>query len=517
MISQPRNGAIMSTLRLDRIFRRINTASLRFRLSLWYVAFTFLCMSICGAVLSQYLKYELRTSREETMMRREHRFVAFVDTDAQQNPERTLTQQVSHFAEASPDTDVIEIFDKAGTRLYPSQDTGLPWPGAAQARSDSLHCTDPCLTMFKRQGHHWRMLAHETTLAGRPVWLLMAGSIDEHYDIMNSVQAGFFLLLPLVLLGSVTGGYALSRRALSPVGRLTETARSISLTSLDARVPVPPTRDELQSLAEAWNDLLVRLEEEVNRSARLTMDISHDLRSAMTVILANAQLALRRSRTPEQYRHTLCAIQQESFHVLAMLEDMLLAAQSTNAEQQVEKSQVCFNEIVMEVFEASKAAATMKDQQLSLTEAENLEDEIWLQGNRSLLRRLTNILVDNAIKYTPRGGRVALSLRRAGSTVIFSVSDNGIGIPIHMQGRVFDRLFRADSARSRKDTPGSGLGLSIAKWIADVHGFQIELASLVDRGSVFSVRFENTFTTYSKRDFPGESTSETLESPVRSS
>jgi signal transduction histidine kinase len=321
----------------------------------------------------------------------------------------------------------------------------------------------------------------------------MAGMVDEHYGILNSVRTGYFVLLPLVLLGSVAGGYALSRRALLPVGRLTETARSISLTSLDARVPVPRTGDELQSLAEAWNDLLMRLEEEVDRSTRLTTDLSHDLRSAMTVILANAQLALRRSRSPEQYLETLAAIQQESIHVLAMLEDMLLAARTAESEEQVDKTAICFNEIVAEAFEASKAVAAMKDQRVSLTEADCFGEDIWLQGNRSLLRRFTSILVDNALKYTPPGGRVTLALRRSGSSVIFSVSDTGIGIPTHLQSRVFDRFFRADSARSRREVPGSGLGLSIAKWIADVHGFRLELASVVGQGSVFSVTLMNTF------------------------
>ena len=135
----------------------------------------------------------------------------------------------------------------------------------------------------------------------------------------------------------------------------------------------------------------------------------------------------------------------------------------------------------------------MKDQSLTLEEAASAQ-EVWLQGNRSLLRRLVSILIDNALKYTPPGGKIALSLQRSGSTVTFSVSDTGIGIPAHLQSRVFDRLFRADSARSRKDMPGSGLGLSIAKWIADVHGLQIQLASSVDQGSVFSVLMANTFT-----------------------
>ena len=177
--------------------------------------------------------------------------------------------------------------------------------------------------------------------------------------------------------------------------------------------------------------------------------------------------------------------------MLEMLEDMLLAARTTESERQVEKVPVCFNEIVAEAFEASKAAAALKDQKLSLMEPEDKDQELWLQGNRSLLRRLISILVDNALKYTPNGELVTLSLRRSGTSVVFSVTDTGIGIPPHLQDRVFDRFFRVDSARSRKEIPGSGLGLSIAKWIAEVHGLQLEIASVVGQGSVFSVILTN--------------------------
>jgi HAMP domain-containing protein len=257
-------------------------SSLRFRLSLWHVGFTFLCMSCYGAVLSEYLKHELRASREQTMLHREHRFLSFVDDPAEQNSGRSLASKIRHFSEASPDSDVVEVLDASGRRLYPEFDPGLPLPNTGQS------CQSACLTTFWRKGHHSRLLTQQTKLGGAPVWLLMAGVTDEHDDILRSVGTGYFVLLPFVLLGSVVGGYLMSRRALKPVGHLIETARGLSLTALNGRLPVPQTGDELQSLAEAWNDLLVRLEAEVVRSARFTADISHDLRSAMTVILANA-------------------------------------------------------------------------------------------------------------------------------------------------------------------------------------------------------------------------------------
>ena len=458
---------------------RLNTASLRFRLSLWHVAFTFLCMSCYGVVLSQYLKHELRASREQTMLHREHRFLSFVDDPAEEYPGQSLQSKIRHFSEASPDSDLIEVLDSSGNRIYPDTNPALPLPRARQS------CLTPCLTTFRRDHHQWRLLTHQTTIVGRPVWLLMSGVTDEHDDILRSVRTGYFVLLPLVLLGSVLGGYWMSRRALQPVGRLTESATRISLTSLDGRLPVPQTRDELQSLAEAWNDLLVRLEAEVNRSTRFTTDISHDLRSAMTVILANAELGLRRVRTPESYRATLAAIQQESNHVLAMLEDMLLAARSAGASQVIDKVPVCFDHLVAEIYAASCAASSIKQQTLRLEE--NRGPELWVLGDRSLMRRMLNSLIDNAIKYTPAGGLIELSYKEQGDSFRLSVRDSGIGIPAELKDRVFDRLFRADAARSRKDLPGSGLGLSIVKWIADVHGFRIELDSEPNRGSTFTV------------------------------
>ena len=231
--------------------------------------------------------------------------------------------------------------------------------------------------------------------------------------------------------------------------------------------------------------ILVRLEAEVNRSTRFTVDVSHDLRSSMTVILANTELALRRTRPPESYRATLQTIQQESNHILAMLEDMLLAARAAGATQTIDKLPVDFAELITEVFLASGAAASIKQQTLILEQSE--PKQLWVLGDRSLLRRMLSSLIDNAIKYTPSGGFIELSHRMHAESFTFEVRDNGIGISPDLQDRVFDRLFRADAARSRRDLAGSGLGLSIVKWIAEIHGFQVDLCSKLEHGSTFTI------------------------------
>ena len=439
-------------------------------------------MSLYGALLSQFLKHELRASREETMRRREHRFLTYMATEARDGRNLDLGRSVAHFMEASPETDRLEILDEGGRRLYPAGDPGLPLPGAG------AECREPCLTLIRIGPHRVRVLNQYTPLNGRPVWLVMSGEIDEHYDILNDVRVGYFLLLPSVLLGSVAGGYTLSRRALLPVGRLTEIARGLSMTALTGRLPVPQTGDELQSLAEAWNDLLVRLEAEVNRSTQFTMDASHDLRTAITVILGNAQLALRRDRSSAEYREALSTILQEAEHTRDLLEDMLLAAHSGGASNQVLKQPVAFAEVVREVFEASRANATLKGLEMVVLRCE----EVCVWGDPALLRRMASTLLENALKYTAAGGCVSLTLQPSDQGAVFSVRDNGIGIAETQHQRIFDRLFRADSARSRVAGEGNGLGLSIAKWIAEVHGFTIEVDSAIGRGSTFSVLMPET-------------------------
>jgi two-component system heavy metal sensor histidine kinase CusS len=459
-----------------------NPASLRIQLSVWYVVFTFVCMGCYGALLLRYLQHELGSSREGTMRRREHRLLNYVAEEARLRPNSTLEQQLSHFVQAAPETDLIEILDLDGKRLYPAADPELPLPSHG-----ALCPQQPCLSLVWMYSHPIRVLTHQTLLAGKPVWLVLGGQADEHFEILSSVRTGYFLLLPFVLLGSVAGGYALSRRALLPVGRLTEKARTLSMSALDGRLPVPQTGDELQALAEAWNDLLMRLEAEVNRSTQFTMDASHDLRTAITVILANAQLSLRRTRSAAQYQETMTTIVQEATHILAMLEEMLLAARSGSAELQVVKELVAFSEIVMEVFEASRANAVMKQLKVGLLAC----DDVWLFGDRALLRRMISTLLDNALKYTAAGGEVTLSLERQEQQTVFSVQDTGIGIAPSLHARIFDRLFRGDPARSRIPSSGNGLGLSIAKWIAEVHGFTIELESEVGQGSTFTVSMPN--------------------------
>jgi signal transduction histidine kinase len=332
--------------------------------------------------------------------------------------------------------------------------------------------------------HRLRTLQHIVRLEGKTMHLTMAGIVDEHYDILKMVESSYLIFLPLMLLASIAGGFMLSHRALEPVDRITRAARTLGINDLHRRLPVPHTGDELQRLAETWNELLERLERAVKGLTQLTSDVSHDLRTTITVMLATAQLALSRERTNQQYREAMQTIMQECQSTTVLLNDLLAAARADAPEQNIELLPVPLNELVREVAASLKARAEMKQQDLYVF----TDDELYVLGDASLLRRLITILLDNAIKYTGTSGRISMVARKHQQYTVLEVCDTGIGIAPEDITRIFDRFYRVDSTRSRNEG-GHGLGLAIAKWIADVHDADIRIRPNERQGTVFEVRF----------------------------
>jgi heavy metal sensor kinase len=437
-------------------------------------------MAALGTFSYFYLVHALASSRQETMQRREARLLRFIADEPHVNPNVSLEAELHHYMLVSPDTDILEVSDADGRPVYSAGAASpepIAWTGTA--------CKLPCFKVVEVQHHKLRVLEQVVLIYGKPYRITMAGVIDEHYDILHVVERSFLIFLPLMLLASVAGGFILSHRALEPVDRITRAAHLISIRDLNHRLPVPQTGDELQRLAETWNDLLERLEGAVKRLTQFTSDISHDLRTTVTVMLSTAQLALRRERTNQEYRQALETIIAECQSTSVLLDHLLAAARADMAEQKIEWAPVNLAELVYETCDHLRAQAEIKHQQLHV----RVEYNAWIAGDQSLLRRLIGILMDNALKYTGEGGSISASLRRGGRRVLLEVSDTGIGIPPSEAPHIFNRFYRADASISREQG-GSGLGLAIGKWIADAHHAEITLTSTGRGGSLFTVSFQ---------------------------
>lgn len=457
----------------------INIRSLGFRLSSWYALFTIVWMVCWGTSSYLYLREALASSRQRTMIKREHRLLKYMQDEDLWGAPGSLHRQFHHFLEATAETEIIQVFSLDGTRLYPR-----PGKPARKIVWKGTDCRHVCFGLVHFHGHIMRTLNHVTRLGGRRVRLCMAGEEDEHYNILKTLMNSYFFSAPFLLLACIAGGYALSRRALYPLDRIMRDTRKLGIRNLGQRLAVPPTGDELQCLAETWNDLLARLDSSVDKITQFTSDISHDLRTTMTVMLATTHFALRKDRSAEEYRDALQTIALECQGTSDLLNDLLAASRSDISEHSIDHHPVNLSDVVGEICELMKAQSEMKCQKLSWM----IVDDAWAVGDLPHLRRLFVILLDNAIKYTPEHGKITATVSVREAEVLVEVADTGIGIAPENVDRVFDRFFRADQTRNR-DNGGSGLGLSIAKWIADAHASTIRITSRPGSGTVFTVCF----------------------------
>jgi two-component system heavy metal sensor histidine kinase CusS len=454
----------------------VTWSSLRIRLGIWYAVFTVSCLSLFGLFLIVYLGHALETSRAPTMIHRSARLTAFVNSEYMRNPKQSLTEILTSFLRATPESDEIIVRSAGGDRL-------LFAGGGEPALSGRSLCISPCFREFRLKGHHYRSYTQHAVLAGLPVQVTVAGSIDEHYGILRTVRTSYFLFVPFLLLASLSGGYLLSSRALLPVGRMTATASRLSISDLHGRIPVPRTGDELQTLAEAWNNMLTRLQVSVERNAQFTSDASHDLRTSIAVMLASAQLALRKPRTSDQYAKILRTLISECEHTLRVLEDLLATARSGFEQHELSFEPLDLARVVRECCLLFSDKAEGKGQKMTF----DLAPGAWVLGDPSLLHRLIGVLVDNAIKYTPHGGGIHAFLRHAPSGSVLEIRDTGVGIANTDIPRIFDRRFRSQSCRDNE--PGTGLGLNIARWIAEAHQASLSVQSTERIGSIFKVVF----------------------------
>jgi heavy metal sensor kinase len=336
-------------------------------------------------------------------------------------------------------------------------------------------------------GEPVRLLSQRVAIDGRAYTIQAAAPLR---DLEGGLRAAAWLLVPaapLALLLAAGGGYWLSRRALVPVDRITQTARLISADSLSRRLDVPPTGDELARLSQTLNDMIARLEGAFQKITRFTADASHELRTPLAVMRTTAEVALRGPPGDEQ-RGALEQIVAEIERTSHLVENLLLIAKADSGAAELHKRRIDIVEAVREACSEASVLARVKGLRL---ETALPETSIWVNGDREALRRLFLILLDNAVKFTPTGGSLSVCVGASNGCVLGTVRDSGIGITREHLPYVFDRFYRADRARSRTEG-GTGLGLAIGRWIAEVHGGRLRVESEPQRGSSFHVELPHT-------------------------
>jgi heavy metal sensor kinase len=329
-----------------------------------------------------------------------------------------------------------------------------------------------------RSDTRFRVLSGRSKLDDRTVVIQVARSEASLWVELGELLLFLGLGLPLAVLVAGVGGYWMARRALAPVERMAERARSITADRLSDRLPVDNPHDEIGRLASVFNDTLGRLESSFGQMERFTSDVSHELRTPLTAIRSVGEVGLRERRDEPAYREIIGSMLEEVDRLGCLVGRLLTLSRVDSGRQKLASELVDLEELVGDVTAQLGVLAEEKRQAIEITST----GRAHCVGDPVLLRQSFTNLVDNAIKYSPDGGRIDIRVSELLSNVTIDISDSGPGIAPSREAHIFDRFYRAASSDS---TTGAGLGLSIAKWAIEANGGRLTLQKATSGGCTF--------------------------------
>jgi heavy metal sensor kinase len=472
--------------------------SVRVRLTLWYTAV--LAIALVGLALATYFIF-----RQHTVQR--------TDSDLAQLSDAFLTTlQAELKDQAGPDAPkaaaeeaiiehrfrdhVFAVLDPTGSLLISSQDlptkSGTETVPAGLFNSDSFRIlADPASRGDRVYGYvsggrdGYRGFGRSFTIKGQAYTLVVLRSLHPQDEMLEEITTTFKWVIPLAILLASVGGYFLARKSLAPVVAMSNQAGRIGAANLHERLPIKNEKDELGHLASSFNQLLERVAESFERQRRFMSDASHELRTPVAILRGESEVALSRSeRSPQEYRESLAVLHGEAQRLTHIVEDLFTLTRADAGQYPLAKQDFYLDELVADCAHSTRSLASARN--ITLTCA--TPEELLIHADEGLLRRMILNLLDNAIKYTQEGGSITVSCDRVGDQYTLSVSDTGPGIPAELQSRIFERFVRADKARTRSDSDrsGAGLGLAIARWIAEAHDGRLVLIGSDVKGSTFT-------------------------------
>ncbi len=445
--------------------------TIRTRLTLWYSSLLATVIVVFGISLFAILNYTWHTQVEENMLYVAQQTVANITVDANSGQ---IELQTPEALDLSTYPYLVQVRRADGTLLTNTSGRLDPFDPDMLTAQDRItrevmvgktHALVMTLPIKSQQTGAFlgtvQILSSLTTIDS---------STERLFRIMLGV--GLVALLLSFMVGSVIAG-----QALQPIDTISQAAKEITASGdLSKRIPYQGPPDELGQLTATFNATLGRLERLFLTQRRFVADVSHELRTPLTTVQGNLDLIKRWGNDPT----SLEAIDGEVKRMSRLVGDLLLLAQADSGRLPLVETRVELSAVAFDVFKQAQVLAQEVELRLGNIEA------VYVMGDEDRLRQLLLNLVTNAIKYTPAGGQVIISLMHSDGYALVKVSDTGIGIPKEDLEHIFDRFYRVDKARSR-EMGGTGLGLSIASWIAEAHKGRIWAESEVGKGSVFTV------------------------------
>ncbi len=453
--------------------------SIGVRLAVWYLAIFAIAQVVFGMGMWLLLRYHLYDMADDDLENQVEDLTHFINAQPADASLANLQAAVNDFYSREHAGDYLQIYAGDGQWVFRSpfmkdHEVRAPEPGLLKRgfHKDQFY-----------KGLPLRFATEPLSVHGHRYVVQTAINVDDVADTLSSFRGYLFMIAPLLFLTAAAGGYWVSRKALAPVDAIVKSAREISGTNLQRRLETLQTGDELQRLSDTLNEMLERIEQSFRRVTQFTADASHELRTPISLVRTEAEVALRKSRGEAEYREALRHILAEAERTTTLVEELLALARTDSGREVLTFHAIDLNSMLQGIADRWKQSAVIRKIRF-YTSFEN--ESSFVLGDETALHRLVNILLENAFKFTGADGTVELCLAREGDHAIVAVRDTGIGIPKDEQKKVFERFYRVDKARSRESS-GAGLGLSIAEWIVQQHQGTIGVESQPGTGATFRI------------------------------
>ena len=463
----------------------MNTRSLRFQLLVWYTTLLIAGFAITGTILYFAVKQALLQNLKELLDRRVRQLAHIVEEANRPLTSEWLKEQI--YALYEPETPesngrFLRVTDaRTGVVIY---QTGPP----SNALFDPLKIPPAAINAnesfrFELENELIVRLARkETPIAA--VLIEVGGATQPIHESVKHVLFSLLLATPALIAVAAFGAYVVIGRALRPVVQITKSAEEISLQNLGEKLPAVDTGDELETLSLALNRMIKRIYDSVQNQRRFIADASHELRTPLAVLRGELEYVMNHNRLSEEDRERVASNLEEVERLAHIVQGLLALSRLDGGEGQAEST----------VFDLAKIVSSTTEQLCLLAEDKGITLECptlapaLVRGDPARVKQVVVNLLDNAINYTPQGGRVDVRTRTENSHAVLEVTDTGIGIPENAREKIFERFYRVDPARSR-ELGGAGLGLSIVKSICAAHGCEVSVESELGKGSRFLIQF----------------------------
>lgn len=461
----------------------MNFRAIHVRLIAWYSALVVLVVLLLGAFTYRSLEHRLTQEMVETLTRRADAINANI---LHENPMLTadaVAQQIGAVYSPEANSRFIRILKQDGTTLYVSgipkdelfNPTHIPTPSKQPTSSDVRREPLP-------SGVDLLIVSVPQRVGGQD-WVIEMGAPTDQIDTaVHELLVSLLMSLPVLVLVAAAGGYLLVRRSLKPVEDIRATAEKITFGNLSSRLPVAATGDALEHLSVTLNQMLERLDAAYQQASRFSADASHELRTPLTIMRTELESIVQEPGLAENVRDRIGSVLEETEHMSHMAEGLFAISRLDAGEAKMQHAKLDLAEVVNSTAEQMQLLAEEKQLALDI----DAKMAVIVEGDQTRLKQMVVNLLDNAIKYTPRGGSISIQVFASNTKAHLEIQDNGEGIGEEALPHVFERFYRADKVRSR-EAGGAGLGLSIVRSIIMAHGGTVDITSAEGKGTTVIV------------------------------